>query len=50
VVEDLSAKTFVVSPVFELDEADAPVCGVAVVVAAAVPDVSVATCALLEAF
>jgi hypothetical protein len=49
VVEDLSAKTFVVSPVFELDEADAPVCGVAVVVAA-LPDVSVATCALLEAF
>jgi hypothetical protein len=52
VVEDLSAKTFVVSPVFELDEADAPAGGVAVevVVVAAVPDVLLAPCAPAAAF
>jgi hypothetical protein len=52
VVEDLSAKTFVVSPVFELDEADTPVGGggVVVVLVAAVLDVLVATCAPLAAF
>jgi hypothetical protein len=44
-VEDLSSKTFAVSPLFELDEADAPVVGVA----AAVRDVLVATCAPLAA-
>jgi hypothetical protein len=48
VEEDLSAKTFVVSPLFELDEADAPVVGVVLV--AAVLDVLVATCAPLAAF
>jgi hypothetical protein len=47
VVEDLSSKTFVASPVFELDEADAPVDDGAVVVA--VLDVLVAACAPVAA-